>query len=46
MDESHRLYSDATHEVGQLQLYLDTIEVALFASERETIAVWVVAADA
>ena len=46
MDESHRLYSDTTREVGQLQLYLDTIEVALFASERETTTMWVAAADA
>ena len=46
MDESHRLYSDTTREVGQLQLYLDTIEVALFASERETAAAQVAAIDA
>ena len=35
MDESHNLYSDATHVVGQLELYLNAIEVVLFASERE-----------
>jgi hypothetical protein len=35
-DESHQLYSDATREVGQLELCLDTVELALSASERET----------
>jgi len=46
MDKSHRLYSDATRKVGQLQLCLNTIEVALFASERETAAAQVAAIDA
>ena len=46
MDESHRLYSDTTREVGQLHLCLDAIEVALSASERETTIVQETTADA
>lgn len=33
---AHQRYSDATHEVGRLELYLDAVRVALAASERET----------
>ena len=35
-DESCRIYSDATREVGMLQLCLETIEVPLSTLERET----------
>ena len=35
-DEYCRLYSDATCKVGWLELCLDTIGLALFASDRET----------
>lgn len=38
VDESCWLYSNATWEVGRLELYLDAIEVALSASKRETVA--------
>ena len=44
-NESHRLYSDATREVGWLQLCLDAVEVALSTSERETTVVWVATVD-
>jgi hypothetical protein len=45
-DVSHYLYSDATHKVGRLQLCLNIVDIALSASERETAALLVAAADA
>lgn len=45
VDKAHQFYSDATHDVGRLEHCLDTIKVALEASERETTAVQVAAAD-
>jgi hypothetical protein len=46
MDEARQRYSDATHEVSQLERYLDAIRVALEASERETTTVQAAAVDA
>lgn len=43
---SRYLYSDATHKVGRLQLCLNVVDIALSASERETAALRVAAADA
>lgn len=37
-DNVRALYSDATCEVGRLQLYLEAVQVALSALERETTA--------
>jgi hypothetical protein len=45
-DVSRYLYSDVTHKVGKLQLCLNIIDIALSASERETAALLVAAADA
>jgi hypothetical protein len=45
-DEVCSLHSDATHEMGWLQLCLKAIQVALSASERETAATRATAADA
>jgi hypothetical protein len=35
-NEARQWYSYATHEVGQLELCLDAVRVALVASKRET----------
>ena len=46
LDEAHPRYSDATHEMSQLECCLDIVRVALKAMERETTALQAVAADA
>ena len=46
MDEAHQRYSDATREASRLECCLDTIRVALEASERETTTVQAAATDA
>jgi hypothetical protein len=38
VNEACQWYSYATHEVGQLELCLDAVGVALVASKRETAA--------
>ena len=39
-------YSDTTHEVGRLERCLNTVGVALIASERETVVAQAVIIDA
>jgi hypothetical protein len=43
--EARQRLSDTTREVGRLECYLNTIEVALAASERETTAAQATTAD-
>jgi hypothetical protein len=45
-DEVRSLHSDATHEMGWLQLCLEAIQAALSASERETTTTRATATDA
>jgi chromosome segregation ATPase len=45
-NEARQRYSDATREVSRLERYLKTVRVALEATERETAAMQVAAADA
>lgn len=45
-DESHQMYSDATYEVGWLELCLDAIKVVLSTLERETYTTQVVTSNA
>jgi len=35
-DEARQRYSDATHEMGRLELYPDAVGETLFALKRET----------
>ena len=46
VDEAHHWYSDATREVGRLELCLNAVGVALSASEREATTTQAVIADA
>ena len=46
VDEVCQCYSNATHEMGQLEHCLDAVRVALAASERETTATQAVTTDA
>jgi hypothetical protein len=46
VDEAHRCFFDATHEVSRLESCLEDVRVALEASKRETAAAQAAAADA
>jgi hypothetical protein len=45
-DEAYQRYSDATHEVSQLEHCLEAVRVAIKASKRETVVAQAVATDA